>query len=116
MKRLEHKAALVIAGESGMGYAAAKEFLVEGATVIITARNEKKLQDAVKSLGSGAQGILSDPEVMNDIKSLPDKVSAMTNSLEVMFLNDEHSSIQALETDNTNYLDAMKESYDVVCF
>jgi NAD(P)-dependent dehydrogenase (short-subunit alcohol dehydrogenase family) len=111
MKRLEHKTALVIGGESGMGYAAAKEFLVEGATVIITARNEKKLHEAVKSLGSGAQGILSDAEVMNDVKSLKDKVRSMANSLDVIFLNDEHSSIQALETNKTDYFDAMEESY-----
>src|SRR5688572_11932263 len=112
MNRLENKVALITQGNAGIGYAAAKEFLAEGATVIITARNKKKLYEAVKSLGSGAQGILSDAAEVNDIKSLPDKVREVSDTVDVIFLNAVYSNVETFEHYSEGDFHVMHQEYD----
>lgn len=87
MKRLENKSALVTGGTSGIGYATAKEFLVHGAKVIITGRNKQKLDEALKSLGKNAYGIVSDSGDMKQIPDLDNKIKEITNKLDILFMN-----------------------------
>ena len=105
MKRLENKTALITGGNSGMGYATAKEFLAQGATVIITARDQSKLDEALQSLGSGVHGILSDAADMNDIIALPDKIKAITQQLDILFLNAGSYRIVPFELNQEDYFD-----------
>lgn len=49
--RLAGKAALVTGGSSGIGFAIARAFLAEGATVTITGRDEQRLARAAAELG-----------------------------------------------------------------
>jgi NAD(P)-dependent dehydrogenase (short-subunit alcohol dehydrogenase family) len=53
MKRLEGKIAVITGGGSGIGLAAARDFLAEGAKVAITGRDAAKLQRAADSLKGG---------------------------------------------------------------
>ena len=48
--RLQGKTALILGGTSGMGLASAKEFLAEGARVILTGRKQEKIDEAAKEL------------------------------------------------------------------
>ena len=57
MGKLEGKIALVTGGNSGIGLAAAKRFVTEGAYVFITGRREPELAAAVKEIGSNATGM-----------------------------------------------------------
>jgi NAD(P)-dependent dehydrogenase (short-subunit alcohol dehydrogenase family) len=50
-KRLSHKSALITGGNSGIGLATARLFVVEGARVAITDRNQKTLDAAAAELG-----------------------------------------------------------------
>jgi NAD(P)-dependent dehydrogenase (short-subunit alcohol dehydrogenase family) len=109
MKRLENKVALVTGGNSGIGYSTAREFLAQGATVIITARNKSKLEEAVKSLGKGAHGILSDAADMKDITALSEKVKAITRKLDILFLNAGWYNIVPFEQNNEDYYDAIHQ-------
>ena len=47
---LKNRVALITGGSSGIGYAIAESFLKNGASVIITGRNLKKLEDSAKKL------------------------------------------------------------------
>jgi NAD(P)-dependent dehydrogenase (short-subunit alcohol dehydrogenase family) len=48
--KLEGKAAVLTAGNSGIGLATAKRFVAEGAYVFITGRRQAELDQAVKEI------------------------------------------------------------------
>ena len=87
MSRLKGKTAVITGGNSGIGFATAKLFLSEGATVIITGRNERSVNDAVKELGTGASGVVSDAGKMSELNELAKKVSAITAKIDILFAN-----------------------------
>lgn len=72
---LKGKTVLVTGSSSGIGKAIAQQCAMAGATCIITARNEKRLQLTLESLeGDGHQMILADLSLEHNIKDLVDKL------------------------------------------
>ena len=49
MGKLQGKVAVITGGTTGIGFAAAKLFVEEGAYVFITGRRQKELDEAVKA-------------------------------------------------------------------
>jgi NAD(P)-dependent dehydrogenase (short-subunit alcohol dehydrogenase family) len=88
-----------------MGYATAQEFLAQGAKVIITARNQSKLDEALHSLGAGVHGILSDASDIKDVNSLPEKIKALTQKIDILFLNAGAYKLLPFELNNEDYYD-----------
>src|SRR6185295_7062721 len=66
MSRLQNKTALITGGNSGIGFATAKEFLEQGARVIITGRNQASLDEAKKALNGKVHTILSNTSSLGD--------------------------------------------------
>lgn len=87
MSRLNNKVALITGGNSGIGFATAKEFLEQGATVIITGRNEAGLAQAKKELNGQVHTILSNTSSLSDIRNLAKEVKQITPHLDVVFVN-----------------------------
>jgi len=61
MSKLNGKMAVITGGSTGIGLAAAKLFVNEGAYVFITSRRQKELDEAVKAIGSNVTGVQGDP-------------------------------------------------------
>jgi NAD(P)-dependent dehydrogenase (short-subunit alcohol dehydrogenase family) len=87
MNRLQNKTALITGGNSGIGFATAKEFLEQGATVIITGRNQAALDQAKKNLGGNVHAILSNTSSMSDVRNLAQQVQLITPRLDILFIN-----------------------------
>jgi NAD(P)-dependent dehydrogenase (short-subunit alcohol dehydrogenase family) len=70
MGKLEGKIALITGGNSGIGLATAKQFVNEGAYVVITGRREPQLSAAVKEIGRNVTGIPGNVANLGDLDRL----------------------------------------------
>ena len=87
MKRLEGKTAVVTGGNSGIGLATAKRFLEEGARVAISGRNQKTLDEAVKTLGDGVLAVQADTAKLGETEKFLTKVVQKFGKIDVVFVN-----------------------------
>ena len=87
MKRLEGKTAVVTGGNSGIGLATAKRFLEEGARVAISGRNQKTLDEAVKTLGDGVLAVQADTAKLAETEKFLAKVVQKFGKIDVLFVN-----------------------------
>jgi NAD(P)-dependent dehydrogenase (short-subunit alcohol dehydrogenase family) len=87
MKRLEGKTAVVTGGNSGIGLATAKRFLDEGARVAISGRNQKTLDEAVKTLGDGVLAVQADTAKLGETEKFLAKVVQKFGKIDVLFVN-----------------------------
>jgi NAD(P)-dependent dehydrogenase (short-subunit alcohol dehydrogenase family) len=85
--KLQERVAVITGGTTGIGFATAKRFVDEGATVVLTGTNPKTLEAARTELGGKAEVIASDASREQDIKSLFDQVKAKHGKIDVLFLN-----------------------------
>jgi NAD(P)-dependent dehydrogenase (short-subunit alcohol dehydrogenase family) len=87
MGKLQGKVAIITGGTSGIGFAAAKLFVREGAYVFITGRRQKELDDAVKEIGSNITGVQGDVSKLADLDRLYETVKAMGRKIDIVFAN-----------------------------
>ncbi len=85
MSNLTGKIAVITGGNSGIGYATAKDFIAQGATVIITGRNAEKVEKAAKELG--ATGLVADQANLAHTKKLVEDVKNLHGKIDVLFIN-----------------------------
>jgi NAD(P)-dependent dehydrogenase (short-subunit alcohol dehydrogenase family) len=87
MKRLEGKVAVITGGNSGIGLASAKRFLEEGARVAISGRNQKTLDEAVKSLGKDVLAVKADAARLDETEKFLKAVVQKFGRIDVLFVN-----------------------------
>jgi len=85
MDTFKNKVVVITGGNSGIGYATAKEFKAQGAKVIITGKRKEALEQAAKDLGVTA--ILSDQSKLEDAGNLANEVQEKFGKVDVLFVN-----------------------------
>ena len=85
-KKLQGKLAVITGGTTGIGLAAAKLFVKEGAYVFITGRRQKELDDAVQTIGSNVTGVQGDIARLTDLDRLYEAVR-LKGKIDVLFAN-----------------------------
>jgi NAD(P)-dependent dehydrogenase (short-subunit alcohol dehydrogenase family) len=87
MGKLEGKIALITGGTSGIGKAAAEQFVHEGAYVFITARRKPELAAAVQAIGSNVTGVQGDVSNLSDLDRLFAHIKREKGTLDIVFAN-----------------------------
>jgi NAD(P)-dependent dehydrogenase (short-subunit alcohol dehydrogenase family) len=85
--KLQGKVAVITRGTTGIGFAAAKIFVEEGAYVFITGRRQKELDEAVKAIGANVTGVQGDVSKLADLDRLYETINAEGRRIDVVFAN-----------------------------
>jgi len=113
--QLKGKTVLITGGASGIGLEAAKQFLANGASVIITGRNQLKLDEARKlypaitaiksdvSDAGDAQKLFDQIQQLGGIDILYNNAGVLTDPINLGIANGQHFEDAAYEM-NVNYL------------
>jgi NAD(P)-dependent dehydrogenase (short-subunit alcohol dehydrogenase family) len=86
-KKLGGKIAVITGGSAGIGLAAAKLFVAEGAHVFITGRRQNELDAATRAIGSNVTAIRADAAHLADIARVYATVRAQKGKIDVLFAN-----------------------------
>jgi NAD(P)-dependent dehydrogenase (short-subunit alcohol dehydrogenase family) len=87
MGKLEGKVAVITGGATGIGRAAAKRFIKEGAFVFIFGRRQEELDVAVADLGPNARAVKGSVSDQADLDRLYEAVEAERGTLDIVFAN-----------------------------
>ena len=105
MRKLENKVALITGATSGIGKAAAIDFIKNGARVIITSRFRDTVDKTVKELGGKTMGIVSDAGKMTDIYQLRDTVRNIVPRVDILFVNAGYGKYAPIEDVDEKHFD-----------
>lgn len=93
----EGKTVLVTGGTSGIGLAAVRRFVAEGAHVVVTGRNEEKLAQVAAELGDAVTALKAEVSMLADLDMVVETIAARGKGLDVLFANAGGGSFAALE-------------------
>lgn len=85
MENLKNKIAVITGGNSGIGYATAKELKAQGAKVIITGRRAEAVQTAAAELD--LIGFVADQSNVEQTEQLARKVGERFGKVDILFIN-----------------------------
>ena len=85
--RLNNKLAVITGGTTGIGFATAQRYIEEGARVIITGRDQVRLDEAVAKLGERADGVVADSTSVNDLQNLAETIKQRYGKVDILFAN-----------------------------
>jgi NAD(P)-dependent dehydrogenase (short-subunit alcohol dehydrogenase family) len=103
--KLKGKIAVITGGNSGIGYATAKELVAEGATVVITGRNEVAVKKAAAELN--VIGIVSDQSHLVAIDQLVKQVESTVGKVDILFINAGIAAFIPIESVTEDHFDSI---------
>jgi len=87
MGKLDGKVAVVTGGNSGIGLAAAKRLVADGAYVFITGRRQSELDAAVKQIGRNVTAVQGDVSKLADLDRVFAEVKKVKDRIDILFAN-----------------------------
>lgn len=105
MSRLTGKTAVITGGASGIGLAAAKRFVEEGAFVFVFGRRQEALDAAVAKLGKNARAVQGSVFDTADLERLYTAVKAERGSIDIVFANAGTGSLAPLGQITAEHID-----------
>ncbi|GGE13197.1 MULTISPECIES: SDR family oxidoreductase [Rhizobium] len=87
MSRLQNKTALITGGTSGIGIETARQFIAEGARVVVTGSSAASVEAARRELGDKAIVIQADAGDAAGQKAVADTVKEAFGTLDILFVN-----------------------------
>jgi NAD(P)-dependent dehydrogenase (short-subunit alcohol dehydrogenase family) len=109
MNRLNGKTAVITGGATGIGLAAAKRFIEDGAFVFIFGRRQKALDAAMAELGPNARAVKGSVSNLDDHDRLYAAVKAERGTVDIVFANAGAGSQLALGKITAEHID---ETFD----
>jgi len=109
MGKLEGKVAVITGGNSGIGLATAKEFKEQGARVVITGRNQQRLDEAKRAIGGGVMAIRSDTSSVTEIDKLFAEVQEKFGKIDVLFVNAGVGKFAPVEAVTEDFFDSIMD-------
>ncbi len=85
--QIQDRVYLVTASSRGLGYSTARALVNEGAQIILCARSETALKEAVSKLRHNASYIVADLSKSEDIRRLTDHITNSEGHLDGVFVN-----------------------------
>ncbi|UOP09748.1 SDR family NAD(P)-dependent oxidoreductase [Pseudomonas palleroniana] len=110
MTRLNAKTAVITGGATGIGLAAAKRFVEEGAFVYLFGRRQEALDAAVAELGPNARAVKGSVSEPADLDRLYAAVRAERGTLDIVFANAGAGSPLALGQITAEHIDETFET------
>ncbi|HEY3073608.1 MAG TPA: SDR family oxidoreductase [Burkholderiales bacterium] len=107
MGKLKGKVAVITGGNSGIGLATAREFIDQGAKLVISGRDQKTLDDAAKALGRDVLAVRADVARLADIDKLFAAVQAQFGRIDVLFVNAGIGKFSPFEAVSEEFYDAI---------
>jgi NAD(P)-dependent dehydrogenase (short-subunit alcohol dehydrogenase family) len=108
--KLEGKVAVITGGNSGIGLAAAKRFVAEGAQVVITGRRETELTQAAAAIGGTVTTVAGDVSRLDDLDRLYAVVKETYGHIDILFANAGAGTIAPLAAATEAHFD---QTFDV---
>ena len=105
MGKLSNKTAVITGGGTGIGLAAAKRLVEEGAYVFITGRRAAELEKATKEIGSNVSAVQGDVSKLEDLDRLYATVKAERGGIDILVINAAVAEMHTLETATPEHFD-----------
>jgi NAD(P)-dependent dehydrogenase (short-subunit alcohol dehydrogenase family) len=94
--QLRSKTAFVTGGTSGIGLATAKAFVEQGAYVVLTGRDRKRIDAAIARIGSSCAGFVADASDDQAMRKAIKEAAERSGGIDVVFANAGHYVHSAL--------------------
>ena len=107
MKKLENKVAVITGGSSGIGLATAKEFIANGAKVVIFARSKEALDQAVSELGTNSYAVQGDVCKLKNLEKLYSETKSKFGKVDILFINADQAKLASIADTTEAFFDEM---------
>ena len=107
MDKLKNKVAVITGGSSGIGLATAKEFIANGAKVVLFGRGQIALYKAVSELGPNCYGVQGDVCKSDDLDNLFAETKAKFGNIDVLFINAAQAKLASIADTTEAFFDEM---------